>query len=93
MFKEMDSRFMHWVLQAILDWEPTPLEGVRVFQIHGAPRPADSRPAGRGRRVIPDGGHLINVTHAKEVNAFLRRAMESCVDNVVPVLLPLQRGV
>jgi pimeloyl-ACP methyl ester carboxylesterase len=75
MFREMDSRFMHWVLQAILRWEPTPLEGIRVFQIHG--RRDLLIPARRveADRIIPDGGHLINVTHAKEVNAFIGSAI------------------
>jgi pimeloyl-ACP methyl ester carboxylesterase len=78
MFKEMDSRFMHWVVQAILGWNPAPLEGVPVFQIHG--RRDLLIPA---RRVeadawIPDGGHLINMTHAREVNAFIRGALEPC---------------
>ena len=53
MFKEMDSRFMHWVLQAILSWEPTPLEGIRVCQIHGARDLLIPAPAGRGRRGDP----------------------------------------
>ena len=74
MFKEMDSRFMRWVIQAIMRWDPQPLEGVPVFQIHGARDfliPA--------RRVepdvlIPDGGHMINLTHSDEVNDFLGRA-------------------
>jgi pimeloyl-ACP methyl ester carboxylesterase len=71
MFKESDSRFMHWVVQAILNWEPTPLEGIPAFHIHG----------GRDRMIparrihadvmIPDGGHLINVTRAEQVNAFI----------------------
>jgi pimeloyl-ACP methyl ester carboxylesterase len=75
MFKEMDSRFMHWVLQAILRWEPCPLEGIRVFQIHG--RRDLLIPARRveADEIISDGGHLINVTHAREVNAFLRKAI------------------
>lgn len=74
MFREMDSRFMHWVLQAILRWEPTPLENVRVLQIHG--RRDLLIPARRvwADRLIPDGGHLINVTHAQETNAFVARA-------------------
>ena len=76
MFKEMDSHFMHWVLQAILNWEPTPLEGVRVCQIHGARDLLIPVRRVAADEVIPDGGHLINVTHAKEVNDFLRRAME-----------------
>lgn len=74
MFRESDSRFMHWVLQAILNWEPSPLVGVRVLQIHG--RRDRLIPAQRveADEIIPDGGHLINLTHADRVNAFLRRA-------------------
>ena len=72
MFKDADSRFMHWILQAILRWQPTPLDGIPVFHIHGGRDPLDSS----ARRVkadvvIPNGGHLINVTHADEVNAFI----------------------
>jgi pimeloyl-ACP methyl ester carboxylesterase len=76
MFKEMDPGFMHWVVQAILCWEPTPMDGTAVFHIHG--RHDLMIPA---RRVdadawIPDGGHMINITHPREVNAFLRRVMD-----------------
>jgi pimeloyl-ACP methyl ester carboxylesterase len=78
MFREMDSRFMHWVLRAILEWEPKPLVGVRVFQIHGGRDPLISVRRVEADQVIPQGGHMINVTHAEEVNAFIRRAAESC---------------
>jgi pimeloyl-ACP methyl ester carboxylesterase len=77
MFKKSDSRFMHWVLQAILNWEPTPLEGVRVLQIHGRRDLLIRARNVQADEIVPDGGHLINVTHAKQVNAFLRKAMES----------------
>jgi pimeloyl-ACP methyl ester carboxylesterase len=74
MFRESDSRFMHWVLRAILRWEPTPLEAVRVLQIHGRRDLLISARRVNADQVIPDGGHIINVTHAKAVNAFLRNA-------------------
>jgi hypothetical protein len=72
MFRQSDSRFMHWVLQAILSWQPSRLEGVRVCQIHG--RRDLLIPARRveADELIPDGGHLINITHAAQVNAFIR---------------------
>ena len=72
MFKEMDSRFMHWVLRALLGWRPTPLEGIPVHQIHG--RRDLLIPARRvaADEYIPGGGHLIYVTPAGEVNTFLR---------------------
>lgn len=77
MLRGMDNRFLHWTVQAILGWKPKPLDGVPVVHIHG--RRDLMIPA---RRVeadvwLPDGGHLINVTHAKEVNAFLRDVLSN----------------
>lgn len=78
MFRESDSRFMHWVVRAILNWAPAPLDGVPVFHIHGS---RDAMiPA---RRVKPDvllagSGHLINMSRANEVNAFIVHAAEVC---------------
>ncbi len=74
MFKEMDSRFMHWVLRALLGWRPTPLEGIPVRQIHG--RRDLLIPARRveADEYISGGGHMINVTHASLVNSFITRA-------------------
>ena len=74
MFRDADSRYMHWTLQAILNWDPQPLLGVRVLPDSRRPRLLDSRPPRRSRLRFPDGGHMINVTHAEEVNAFVRRA-------------------
>lgn len=76
MFREMDSAFMQWAAQAALGWTPAPLEGTPVFQIHG--RRDVMIPANRVQADvwIPDGGHLINVTHADRVNDFLRTVMD-----------------
>jgi pimeloyl-ACP methyl ester carboxylesterase len=74
MFQEMDSAFMHWALSAILDWTPTMLAGVRVFQIHGGRDLLIPARAVDADAVIPDGGHMINLTHAEEVNAFIAKA-------------------
>jgi pimeloyl-ACP methyl ester carboxylesterase len=76
MFREMDSAFMNWVLTAILDWNPTQYEGTPIFQIHG--RRDLLLPVGRVNAdvYIPDGGHMINVTHAQQVNAFISETAE-----------------
>jgi pimeloyl-ACP methyl ester carboxylesterase len=76
MFKEMDSRFMHWALGAIVGWKPTPLEGTRIFQIHGGRDPLIPARRVDADVIIPEGGHMINVSHAREVNAFVRHALE-----------------
>ena len=72
MFSEMDSRFMHWAVSAILNWNPTPLEQTPVYQIHGARDQIIPAKCVSPDEIIPDGGHLINLSHADAVNAFLR---------------------
>jgi len=76
MFKEMDSRFMHWVLQAILRWHPSPPNGTRVWHIHGRRDPLIPVRRVEADEVIADGGHMINVTHAQQVNAFIGRVYD-----------------
>ena len=68
MFRDADRRFMQWALRAIVEWDPVPLDDVPVWHIHGGARSAD--PPGRVMpdEVVPRGGHLINLTHAAEVN-------------------------
>jgi pimeloyl-ACP methyl ester carboxylesterase len=77
MFKDSDARFMHWALQAIFRWAPTSLEGIRIFHIHGRRDLLIPARLVEADEWIPDGGHMINVTHAKAVNAFIRGALES----------------
>jgi len=77
MFKETDSRFMHWVVRAILSWNPTPLEGVPVFQIDGGRDRVIPARRVKADVLIPGGGHMINVSHAEEVNAFLDNALNT----------------
>jgi pimeloyl-ACP methyl ester carboxylesterase len=75
MFRQSDSRFMHWTLHAILRWNPTPLEGIPVRQVHGGRDPLIPARRVQADLTIPNGGHLINLTHADKVNAFLRNAL------------------
>ena len=74
MFRDADIRFMRWALAALLRWSPSPPAEVPTFHIHGA----QDRiiPAARvdADELIPDGGHMINVTHPERVNAFIRKA-------------------
>ena len=72
MFSEMDSRFMHWAVSAILNWNPTPLEQTPVYQIHGARDQIIPEKCVSPDEIIPDGGHLINLTHSDMVNAYIR---------------------
>ncbi len=75
MFKQADPAFMKWALTTILRWDPSPPPGVPVRQIHG--RRDLLLPASKveADEVIPTGGHLINMTHPAEVNAFIGKAL------------------
>ena len=75
MFNEANPQFLRWALRALLDWNPKPLEGILVRQIHG--RRDRIIPARRvyADEIIPGGGHLINLTHAEQVNEFIRKVV------------------
>jgi pimeloyl-ACP methyl ester carboxylesterase len=77
MFREMDSQFMDWALRALLHWQPTPLSNFRIHHIHGRRDRLISARRVNADRLIADGGHLINVTHAEQVNAFVSQILES----------------
>jgi len=73
MFRDADPRFVKWAIGAVLRWRPgPPSAGVPVRQIHGAKDRV--LPAARAQAdvLIPGGGHVINLTHAEQVNRFLR---------------------
>jgi pimeloyl-ACP methyl ester carboxylesterase len=78
MLRETSSTFLHWACTAVASWRPTPRPGVRVIVIHGS----EDRVLPLGRRVvdvvIQRAGHLLAVTHAREVN----EALAEMVDRV-----------
>jgi len=79
--KDADTRFLRWAAGAILRWKPSPgVDRVRVVRIHG-----DRDwvfPIGRivADKTIVGGGHLMSLTHAEEVNAFVRERMAMAPD-------------
>jgi pimeloyl-ACP methyl ester carboxylesterase len=73
MFKAADSAFMHWALQAILNWTPSPSPKSPVFHIHGGRDVVIPSRRVEADCVISDGGHMINITHAEQVNEFIRQ--------------------
>lgn len=74
--KDADARFLRWAGGAILKWKPSPaVSKVRVVRIHG-----DRDWVFPIRKVAIDkkivgGGHLLSMTHAEEVNRFVRERM------------------
>ena len=75
MFADVRIDFMQWAIGAILRWSPSPLEGIPVFHIHGARDRLIPAANLQADEVIPDGGHLINLTHSGQVNRFLQEVL------------------
>jgi pimeloyl-ACP methyl ester carboxylesterase len=72
--------FQRWAGRAMVEWdcggEPQRPE-VPVYQIHGGRDRLIPLIPGEPDHVIPAGGHLINLTHADEVNAFIMERIRS----------------
>lgn len=68
-----------WGLGAIAHWHPTEGPPCPVRHIHGS----DDRLIGAARVnaevVVLGAGHLLNVSHAAAVNAFLRSVVDGCI--------------
>ena len=77
MFQESDPRLTCWSIGAILGWQPTSPPDVPVFHIHGRRDRMILTARVAADVFIPDGGHLINLTHAAEVNSFIRKVLET----------------
>ncbi len=77
MFRRADSRFMHWACASILHWESAGLDGIPVYQIHGEKDPIIPASRVAADEVVPGAGHLINLTHAEHVDAFISKAMRA----------------
>jgi pimeloyl-ACP methyl ester carboxylesterase len=79
-FSEADAVFLRWAGQAVLDWEPSGQSTSPqppIFQIHGQKDPVLSPRCTKPDVTIPGAGHLISLTHPREVNDFLAKHMKS----------------
>lgn len=73
---DADRRFLRWAAQAILKWKPSPeISKVRVCQIHGDRDRVFPIHRADPDCVIPGAGHLISITHSKEVMKYLETKM------------------
>jgi pimeloyl-ACP methyl ester carboxylesterase len=77
MFQEADPRWITWAIRAILQWQPTPLADTPVFHIHGQRDRMIRASMVTADLMVADGGHLINLTHAEQVNDFIRKVLTS----------------
>jgi pimeloyl-ACP methyl ester carboxylesterase len=85
-FRGASPSVFKWSLARILDWTSTPVVACPIFQIHGDRDCFLPIRYTQPDAVVAGGGHVISLTHASDVNAFIRSAIsqikcESCESN------------
>ena len=81
---DSDRRFLRWASMALLRWKPHQDSlAISVRQIHGDRDHVLPHSLTTPDHLIHGGGHVLPMTHAEEVNEFLRNGMEE-LREVVP---------
>ena len=75
-FSDADARVLRWSAAEILRWTTTPQTACPVYHIHGAQDGIILAQNCRPDVLIPDGGHVISLSHANEVNRFLQDVLD-----------------
>jgi pimeloyl-ACP methyl ester carboxylesterase len=79
LFEEMllgvQPAFVRWGISAVIDWPGAGELPMPVYHIHGSDDELIPASSVQADQVIAGGGHLLNVTHADAVNAFLAKHM------------------
>ena len=82
--KETDLAHLRWGGRACVEWSFSEADGkeiqragVNIHQIHGEKDWVIPLRRGHPDKVIPEGRHLINITHAEQVNQYIERAMKA----------------
>jgi pimeloyl-ACP methyl ester carboxylesterase len=73
-----DPRVLKWSLEKILSWDVAPQVRVPVFHIHGDRDWILPLKNVSANRVVHGGGHLITLTHASQVNEYIREITTVC---------------
>lgn len=76
-FRQADPLTLRWSILHILKWKGAPKLECPIYQIHGDRDFVFPISLTRPDEVIRGGGHLISLTRSKQVNAFIRRCIES----------------
>ncbi len=74
-FRGSDPTVFRWSLARILDWSSAPNINCPVSQIHGDRDFVIPLHYTHPDMVVAGGGHVISLTHAADVNTFIRSAM------------------
>lgn len=71
MLRATPPSFVKWACRAIFGWAGAAALDVPIHQIHGARDRVIPLSSASPDAVVPDAGHLLNVTHPEAVNAFI----------------------
>jgi pimeloyl-ACP methyl ester carboxylesterase len=74
MFRDSSPDFLRWAAGALLQWEAEALD-LPVYQLHGENDSVIPLARVGEVNVIRGAGHLVSLTHADEVNEFIREAL------------------
>lgn len=77
MVRQSDPAFLRWGCHAVRSWRPTPLD-TPVYHIHGTRDRLFPAANVSPQAWVSGGGHLISLTHADQVNEFLRQVAHQC---------------
>ena len=73
-FGQADRAVLRWSMRQMLTWSEPPVVTCPVFRIHGdCDRVLPLR--GQPDSVVAGGGHVISLTHAEQVNAFVNECL------------------
>ncbi len=81
MFRKSDNSFVKTMFTAIFEWDGNPTPKCTIAHIHGA-KDLVIYPPKTGATLIPDGRHLIAISHEKKVAEFINKNITSqCCDS------------
>ena len=72
-FQNSDPQVFRWSLARILDWRDMPTVPCPIYQIHGDRDKILPSQNTQPIVLVRGGGHVISLTHAEEVNNFIRQ--------------------
>jgi pimeloyl-ACP methyl ester carboxylesterase len=76
MYLETPNDFLNWTVDAIRGWTGVPALRSKVYHIHGDKDHLIPVRNIRPNQMVQGGGHLINLTHSKQVNNFIKKCLK-----------------
>jgi pimeloyl-ACP methyl ester carboxylesterase len=72
MYRAASRDFIFWAINAMNGWEGVERKKTKIFHVHGARDFLIPLKKVKPDKVVLDGGHLINLTHSREVNLLIK---------------------